>query len=368
MPDHASAPFKYTMPIARAIVEDDELYIIGEATGPEVDAFDTRMRPELIRDFANQIKERAAAGDPIRYTDSHNPDGVLSELGELVDAGVSDQQHLVVKVRLDKENEAARFLHRSLQRGKRYGMSIGGSVVGWMDEYVKEVGRIVRTFTKVVITHIANTTMPAWTPSLGTVLARAVEKAVVEGVSVNNDSTSETPQTEGVEETKAPVTEVAAPAAEVVAAAVTEPAPVAEIAASTEAPAEVAAAPAPETPAPNMIPASALTPIADAVASLANAFNKLMPTAQPDAARSLTSEPPVAGNDEMVVLRTAVDSLRTDLASANARIKQLENEPEGNQPPVLERSETNVFDELAKLPPHQRLLIGLEAAKTAAKQ
>lgn len=173
------------------------------------------------------------------------------------------------------------------------------------------------------------------------------------------------PAEEGAEES---VAEAAAEVAE----AVTE---------ETEETTEVAEAVAEETTEESTevhhIEAWALQPIADAVAALASAVSQLMANQAPapvvvtrsaesnDAAPSVESESPVAENDEFTVLRAEFESLRTELATANDRIRQLEAEPAGNEPGVINRSETTVRDELAKLDPHARLLIGLEAAKAA---
>lgn len=376
MPGHVSAPFKYTIPVLRATSnEAGELFLEGEASGPEVDTFGTRIDPSLLVHFAEQIVTRASIGDPIPYRDTHgqgvtgdNP--VMSDLGELVAAVLTPEDHLLVRVRLDKENPAALYLHKQITRGKRFGMSIGGTVVDFADEYVRETGRIVRTFKNVVLDHIANTSQPSWTPSLGTVLMRAVEKAIGENMDPEVPA-PETPAAEGAEET--PV-EAAAVEETVVAA---EEAPAEEPAAEETADEAVAEEPTAEV---RTIEVTALQPIADAVTALASAMGNLMaiPTtpavapvvarseASDDAARSVESESPVTGNDEVAVLRTAIESLQTELAKANDRIAQLEAEPAGTAPDVIERSESTVLrDELSKLDPHQRLLVGLQAAKAA---
>lgn len=365
------APFKYTLPITRAYEQDGELFIRGEASGPEVDLFDTRMDPALIDSFAGQIQTRNAEGQPLVYRDTHNPDGVLTELGELVEASVTDTQHLYVTVRLDRDNPASRHLHTQLQRGKKYGMSIGGTVVDYVDEYVESIGRVIRRFTNVVLDHIANTTMPAWTPSLGTVLTRAVEKALTEESTLENEELApEQPETEGTQET---------PEEEVVETPEAEEEHTHDDTCDHED--EEAADEEPSQPEAQVrvITAEELAPIADAVATLASAVAALTatpasaggdPAPEPtDAARSVESESPVAENDEMVVMRAAIETLRTELAQANDRIRQLEAEPAGDEPGVIERTaETDLREELAALDPHTRLVLGLQAAKAATNQ
>jgi len=375
MPGNVRAPFKYTIPITRAISENDELFLEGEASGPEIDTFGTRIHPDVVSGFAEQIQTRAQMGDPIPYRDTHGQgvtgdQPVMADFGELVAATVTDDHHLRVRVRLDTENPAARFLHKQIERGKRYGMSVGGNVQDFRDEYAKESGRIVRTFTSVILDHIANTSQPSWTPSLGTVLMRAVDRAL-EGENMDEAVLApETPAVEGAEEATAEATtEVTAEAVAEVTAEATQETPEET---TTEATAEEETA----TPEVHTIEATALQPVADAITALASAVSTLMATPVPatvavarsdtnDAARSVPSESPVAGNDEVAVLRTAFESLRTELAQANDRIRQLEAEPAGNQPQVIERTETNVKDELSKMTPHERLLLGLQAAKAA---
>lgn len=367
--DNFRAPFKYTIPITRAVAENGELFIEGEASGPEIDTFGTRMDPGLISNFADQIATRAASGDPISYRDTHGmgvtgDNGVMVDLGELVAATVTDEDHLRVRVRLDRENPAAVYLHKQVMRGKRYGMSIGGTIVDFTDEYVKDLGRIVRTFKDIVLDHIANTSQPSWTPSLGTVLTRAVEKAL-EGENMDPEVPApETPETEGETE---------------------NPAPEAGAEESVEEAAEEAAEEEAEEPAAEeavaesrTIEVSALQPIHDAITALATAFAGVMTpatgtvavtlSAANDAARSVESESPAPENEEMTALRAAVESLRTELATANDRIAQLEDQPEGSKPPVIERSAEDLKEELNKLPAHERLVLGLQAARAATNQ
>lgn len=166
----------YTIPITRA--EEDangQRYLIGEASGPERDTHGTEMAPEAIIDFQRQIIERAAAGDPIPYKDSHGKGGgVLQDLGWVVDASVTPNFHLIVRVALDDANPAADFLHRSVARGKQYGMSVAGSVQNFVMSKDESGGRVIR-FLRVALREISNTTKPSWVPSFGTVLARSVE-------------------------------------------------------------------------------------------------------------------------------------------------------------------------------------------------
>jgi regulator of replication initiation timing len=184
-----AANWRITFPIEKAEQREDGVYLTGLATGPEIDAEGERMDKALIHKFADQINSRGGLPlvDRLVYRDAHAPDGVLRDLGWLTKAWVTERGHLGVEVRLDEDNPAAMFLYRAIQRGKQYGMSVAGKVLDFADEFVAELGKTVRTYKDVVLTEISNTTRPAWTPSFGSVLSKAIDDAA-EAESAAGDS------------------------------------------------------------------------------------------------------------------------------------------------------------------------------------
>lgn len=174
-----AANWRITFPIEKAERRDDGLYITGLASGPEIDSEGERMERSLIHKFADQINSGGGLSldDRLVYRDAHAPDGVLRDLGWVTKAWVTDEGHLGVEVRLDELNPAATYLFRQLDRGKKYGMSVAGKVLDFVDEFVSELGKTVRTYRDVVLTEISNTTRPAWTPSFGSVLSKAIDDA-----------------------------------------------------------------------------------------------------------------------------------------------------------------------------------------------
>jgi hypothetical protein len=180
--------FKYTFPISKAERRADGLYITGEASGPEVDATMERMAPEAITRFAAQIRLMADAGTPLQYRDAHAADGVFRDLGDITNAWIDERFHLGIEVKLDEDSAAATYLFRQLEKGKQFGMSIAGSVLDFIDEFSAEVGRTVRTYKDVVLAEISNTTRPAWTPSLGTVLSKAIDDAAAESLAKTGEN------------------------------------------------------------------------------------------------------------------------------------------------------------------------------------
>lgn len=171
-----SNAFKYTFPIAKAEKRDDGYYIVGYASGPEVDTEGERMAPEAIQRFSEQIN---AADEDSRlvYRDAHAPDGVMRDLGEITKAWVTEKFHLGIEVKLDEDNPASMLLYKKLKKGKQYGMSVAGHVVDYAMEFVTEIGKSVLTYKNVVLDEISNTTRPAWYPSFGTVLSKSLKDA-----------------------------------------------------------------------------------------------------------------------------------------------------------------------------------------------
>jgi len=229
-----NSTWKITIPVDRAEEQDGGLFLYGQASGPERDSHGTEMDPTAIQDFADQIVSRVSDSDPLPYLDHHMKDGVLRELGEVVDGSVSSDYRLNIKVRLHPDNPAAAYLHTRIKHGKKYGMSIAGDGVQYRMIDDPSSGEKVIRFLKIKLKEISNTTRPSWVPSFGTVLARSIEgeeigenmaeelvksdaTEVVDNVVANESAEPVAAQV--TEQTETPVVDVpvadAAPAAEV---------------------------------------------------------------------------------------------------------------------------------------------------------
>lgn len=335
------AAFKYTVPISKAEVDEDGLYIVGEATGPEIDSQEERLDPNAIKAFTAQIADRVAAGDPIPYLDEHDKStsgrGVLRHLGDIVEGEITDNDHLKIKVRLNEDNPAATFLYRQIQAGKKFGMSINGEVLEFADELVKSIGRKVRTFKSVILTHVANTTRPVWTPSLGTVLNRAVEKAladegdgeemaeetVVESTKVTEETATETPATETTtEETTTEETRVEE---------------------TTETPAE-------ET--------NESTSLDDKINALLTGFATLV-----EAMKAQTAAPvEVSRSEETPEPEISKSESDDKVARLEAELAEIKERSATPTPPVLTKAQTEEFEGIMKsMSPQERLRVALAA-------
>lgn len=326
-----NAGFKYTIPITKSTADEDGLYIYGEATGPEVDMQDEALAPEAIESFAQQIKQRAADGNPVPYLDEHPKDvgrGVLRHLGDLVDGGITEKGHLWVKVRLHEDNPAATFLYRQINAGKQFGMSVSGDVTSWADNLNKALGRKIRTFKSIVLNHIANTTKPVWTPSFGTVLNRAIDKALSEGetmaeeIVVEPTNIEETPATEQAEPTESTL-----------------------VAAATETPVEDK----PEEDSAMAAITSRLDSMATALLALAEAVKPKEATETPEPVTK--SEPET--DDRMGRLEAA-------LVTLVGEVTEIKTRSASQTPPVVNKSQREQLDDVLKdASPEERLRAAL---------
>lgn len=367
--DFTSATFKYTISIEKAETRDGRMFITGVAAGPGIDLQGEEMDPQAITGFAAQIEDRVAKGDPIPYMDHHQKGGVLNELGTVVKGWVTDQFELGIEVELDSDNPAAVALFTKVNKGKKFGMSVQGSVNKYIDQFRPEIGKAVRRFLDVTLGEISNTTRPIWTPSFGTVLSKAIDDAVAESAT-----------DEGVKPVKDLPVEQAVPAADVDTtkaedAAIETPAVEAEKAETPETP-EAPVAPVVEDADVEKAQSAKSTRTLLAMrASIDAALAELgvidapatdeAPVVEPEKAVSDDTADPLtkAITDATAPLVTLVEDLQKSLTEATARIVQLENTPAGEGAPALiDKAESAKAEEiLAKAQPRDLIRLGLAA-------
>lgn len=398
-----SAQFKITFPIAKSEKREDGYYIVGEASGTEIDSTMERMSPEAIDGFAAQISARALM-DPLPYRDAHAPDGVLRDLGSIVRGWITENMRLGIEVKLDDQNPAALYLYRQLQKGKQYGMSVAGLVNRYADETVAGISEKVRTYYDVSLTEISNTTRPAWTPSFGTVLSKAIDEAAASSAEKGEnlmdeelrvvgeemapvdaavvDAAAEQPVAEEVVETPAADEVVAEPVAEEpVAEAVVEEAeksaPCEDGCECDECKAEVVVEEAPVEKAGRSISAANAARLMALYEEMTNTLKDLgvvegevVDAAKSDSTADESTETVAEEITEKAVeadpLTAKVEELQRALAEATARIEELENTPAVVAPPVIERSEPTIdeaVEAIKSLSPSERLRLGFALAK-----
>jgi hypothetical protein len=161
--------FTYTIPLEKA--EGDGMFLLGIASGPGVDTQKHEIMPQALESMARQINE-----NPIPLTDWHRSDSIAIELGEVRKAFLNNDAYLGVEIELDEDNPSAHLLFRKVNKGKQYGLSIQGMATDVRNVYEEGKG-IVRKVYDITLSAIGVTTRPIWTPSLGTVISKAIDTA-----------------------------------------------------------------------------------------------------------------------------------------------------------------------------------------------
>lgn len=362
-----NVPFKYTFPITKAEVRPDGHFIVGEASGPEVDAHGERMSPEAIERFAVQITERAARGDNIPYVDSHMKDGVLHELGELTRAWITEDFHLGVEVRLFTDvNAAADSLFKQVLRGKQYGMSIGGVVANYEDDLSS--GGLVRTYLDVLLREISNTTRPAWTPSLGTVLSKAIDSATAEDAAGDNPSMDEelqSGQTEpATEKTDEEVTEAAEATVENSEAEAETETESAEKAGAEESDEDLEKAGKKISAGTAKELLGLYNQMTSTLQSLGLIEDAKKTDSQDDGETTESVTEKDNDGDATDDLTGQITELTRTVAELTAKVEEYGNAPAGNAPALVERAELTEDDvrkALDEMDPADRIRLGLKA-------
>lgn len=398
----APAKWRITFPVTKAERRSDGLYITGEATGPEVDAERERMHKNAIEGFQSQITKAVADGSPLPYRDAHAKDGVLRDLGHIVKGWLTEQMHLGIEVRLDEDNPAALYLFNQVQKGKQFGMSVMGMVEDYIDEYVSDIGHVVRTYKAVALEEISNTTRPAWTPSFGTVLSKAIDEArEAESVAKNGESLSMDEELQPEQETSAPAAEAEttekaeeADSTNVVEQVTdaTEGAEVAEKAADAEAEGEsetVEKAGRALSATNRNILMAAHSDMMASMARFGSALSQLGVLDPEDAPTSFDENGPVAISDanditapeksdseapenaveksnapDEVDVTTELAELKKAFSELTAEVTELRKGPATGRPPLIVKSADEVIDPMAAIAamsPGERLRLGLAA-------
>lgn len=368
----SQAAFKYTFPIAKAESRADGNYIIGFASGPEIDSEGERMAPEAIQRFSDQINA-SSDGMRLTYRDAHAPDGVLRDLGEITKAWVTESFHLGVEVKLDTDNPAADFLFKSIMKGKQYGMSVAGHVVDYAMEYVDSIGKSVLTYKNVVLDEISNTTRPAWYPSFGTVLAKSIKDASQDdapGVNGMDDelldnTVEDAEKSEATDEVVEDTTQKADEAVESQSEEVTEKSDDAEGESVEKAGRAISAATAGKLMGLYSEITNVLTEVGVISTDAPEASEKSASAAEEDTVEKTEDSEATAET----ISKSDFDALAAALEKANERIAELEKRPSTDVPGVITdatKAKSDLEDILEKASPSERMRLAF-AAHTSGK-
>lgn len=166
--------FKITIPLEKAESSDDRWIIRGVAAGIDVDKEGHVIPPEGIQKLAEQI-----ASSRIPFRNQHNKESIMEDLGWVVKAEIDPDWKLWVDVELDKDNPGAQYIWNKLGQNKQFGMSVLGKSIGYYQGLHKESGQRVVFHPFPLLEEISATTRPIYTPSLGTVIKKAMDEAHV---------------------------------------------------------------------------------------------------------------------------------------------------------------------------------------------
>lgn len=200
--------FKINLPLEKSD-RTDGLYLIGLAAGIDPDLQGDAMSENAIVMSAQQINT-----SPLPFLDHHNRNSAFEEMGEVTRAWIDEEHRLGVEIKLDDDDYRAKTLWNKVEKGKKFGLSVHGQAPSYHYELQKSSGKTIRRIDAVVLDEISVTTRPVWTPSLGTVLSKAIDEAeksesIEKG---DNSAMSETLDTKVGEEVATPAdTTVSAP-------------------------------------------------------------------------------------------------------------------------------------------------------------
>ena len=318
--------FKLTVPIVKSESESG-WYIRGIAAGIETDKQDDALLPQAIAMLADQINNGS-----IPFRNQHNVDTITEDIGTVTKATVLSGHRLEVEVALDPDNPDAQYLWKKLDQGKQFGFSIKGHVVG--DYYVADprTGKRTRKIPFALVDEISATTRPVFSPSLGTVIKKAMDAAdatlAAEGEPMSTQNGDTAPETT----TSAPETVVAQE--------------------QTLTPSQVIVA--------DLIANSDFKLLMKSLVAEHN--TPVVDQAEPTTEETTTSDDSteVPATDFAEIVKSAVEAVGADF---NAKLQAvLDRIPENSAPSVLVKSEEEtVKDALDSMDAFEKLRVGLAA-------
>jgi hypothetical protein len=332
---NTNIPFKYILQEVRLVkaIDDDEWVISGIAAGPVPDSVGDRFSVDAAEQVAAQINRM-----PLPLHDWHARNTILGlPIGEVYKAWVTSDGEVGIEARLDKSHMTAQMLRQKLSEGKQFGLSVGGKVLSYKDEFEKSVGKKVRTFTDIILDEISVTTKPFYQPSLGTVISKAIDEAESASVEEGDNSLDNTVETPEAAETQAETPEV------------------------VQEPTDTAAAPEVEKSLDSIVEAL-ITRIDQRIDEKFAQFtisNAPAADSQPEGTEQVTEKSETQTDGAGIVVKALEEVLR--------RLERIEERtPDVNGPGVLtQKSEIEQLNEvISSMTPSERLRFGLRAKHT----
>jgi hypothetical protein len=319
--------FKLVVPLIKS-ERTDGWYIKGVAAGVEPDKENDEFLPQTIQFLADQIN---GGGIPLR--NHHKRDDIMEDMGVLVKADIDERHQLWVEARLDEDNPEAQYLWKKVNAGKQYGLSVRGQSLGYYYDVNKASNKRVRKHPMVLIEELSVTTRPVYTPSLGTVIQKAIDEAKAT-VAAEGDM-NETPEKGGN-----PTTESSAP----------------ENDTSVEL-----------SPSDQLVKSLLSNPdFGTLVSKAVSEAVKTQNTSDDSTEKPATPEATATVSAEQIVEIVKSTALVVG-ESVNERLQAiLDRIPAKDDPAILEKAEEKTLAEsLSELTPQERLRVGLEALKAS---
>jgi len=246
--------FKLVVPITgytiRKSEDGTEKYVLtGLASNTNIDLHGQRMAKSAIEAMVKSIET-----DPITLNNEHGSDWD-DDFGEVTALWATDNYEMMMEAELDPDHYRTKTLIRALDKGKKLGLSIGGTVKDAAYEFAAELGRKILTYKDISLFHVAITGTPAVTETWVTPITKSMkdwkETPMPEHITKADEAVVEAPAVDAVVETPVDAPASTETPAEPVTQEATVETPAEE--ATAETPAEPAKPDAPteeETPAP----------------------------------------------------------------------------------------------------------------------
>jgi len=209
MSQSSNPQFKLVVPITgytiRKSADGTEKYVLtGMASNTNIDLTGERMAKSAI-----VAMERSLETGAVTINNEHSQDWD-ADFGEVTKLWSTDNAELMMEAELDPDHYRTKTLIKALNKGKKLGLSIGGSVKDAALEFVEELGRKVLTYKDIALFHVAIT----GTPAVADTWVAPITKSMKDWKESPMSSTtkSETEVEEVVETAEAPATEPVADA------------------------------------------------------------------------------------------------------------------------------------------------------------
>lgn len=166
--------FKITVPITRCYrrknADGVERYVVeGMASNTNFDLTGERMAASAITSM-----EKSLETHPVLFKNEHGYEWD-AEFGQVTALRATPNHELMMEAELDPDHYRTQTLVRALERGKQLGLSIGGYVQEATQEWVESLGRMVKTYTDILLEEISVTGTPAVADTWLTNITKSVQ-------------------------------------------------------------------------------------------------------------------------------------------------------------------------------------------------